>query len=63
MRDWITQQYLQGDINDFRAMLASYKSTITIALASANLCITAISPGVLEDYKDTVSDTSSDIDA
>lgn len=36
-RDWITQRYLQGDINDFRTMLATYKSTINIALANANL--------------------------
>lgn len=36
-RDWITQKYLQGDINDFRTMLATYKSTINIALANANL--------------------------
>lgn len=37
VRDWITQKYLQGDINDFRDMLAIYKSTINIALANANL--------------------------
>ena len=37
VRDWITQKYLQGDINDFKAMLATYKSTINIALANANL--------------------------
>lgn len=36
-RDWITQKYLQGDINDFKAMLAGYKSTINIALANANM--------------------------
>ncbi|KAK6844044.1 hypothetical protein PG987_004904 [Apiospora arundinis] len=37
VRDWVTQKYLQGDINDFRAMLAAHKSTINIALANANL--------------------------
>lgn len=37
IRDWITQKYLQGDITDFRTMLASYKSTINIALANANM--------------------------
>ncbi|KAK2000210.1 hypothetical protein LX36DRAFT_709504 [Colletotrichum falcatum] len=37
MRDWITQNYLQGDTNDFRSMLAAHKSTINIALANANL--------------------------
>lgn len=37
VRDWVTQKYLQGDINDFKDMLAGYKSTINIALASANM--------------------------
>lgn len=37
LRDWFSQQYLKGDITDFREMLAGYKSTITIALANANL--------------------------
>ena len=38
-RDWITQKYLQGDITDFRDMLAGYKSTISIALASVNMYV------------------------
>ncbi len=37
VRDWFKQLYLQGDINDFKSMLAVYKSTINIALANANL--------------------------
>ncbi|KAH8701437.1 hypothetical protein GQ44DRAFT_631717 [Phaeosphaeriaceae sp. PMI808] len=61
MRDWITQKYLQGDINDFRTMIAAHKSTINIALANANLRITAVSPEVLEDYKDMISDTTTDL--
>lgn len=36
-RDWVKQKYLQGDINDFKDMLAVYKSTINIALANANM--------------------------
>jgi hypothetical protein len=36
-RDWVTQQFLKGDITDFRAMLAVYKATINVALATANL--------------------------
>ncbi|OBR05610.1 hypothetical protein CH63R_09730 [Colletotrichum higginsianum IMI 349063] len=63
MRDWITQKYLQGDINDFRAMLAAHKSTINIALANANLRIAVISPEVLENYRDMISDTTSDLSA
>ena len=43
IRDWITQKYLQGDIDDFRAMLAGYKSTINIALANANMCAAPVS--------------------
>lgn len=41
-RDWIGQQYLKGDITDFRDMLAGYKSTINIALANANMCGSSI---------------------
>lgn len=37
VRDWIAQKYLQGDINNFKEMLAMYKATIKIALADANL--------------------------
>ncbi|KAK2018049.1 hypothetical protein LZ32DRAFT_654270 [Colletotrichum eremochloae] len=62
VRDWITQKYLQGDINDFRAMLAAHKSTINIALANANLRIAAISPEVLDSYKDMIADTTSDLE-
>lgn len=36
-RDWVTQKYLQGDITDFKDMLAGYKGTINIALANANM--------------------------
>lgn len=36
-RDWATQKYLQGDIDEFKDMLAGYKSTINIALAHANM--------------------------
>lgn len=83
IRDWITQKYLQGDINDFKAMIASYKSTISIALANANMSVSpnpksllspnintymyiyrriaAISPEVLEEYKDMISDTTNDL--
>ena len=37
VRDWLTQKYLQGDINDFKTMLAAHKATINIALAYTNL--------------------------
>lgn len=37
MRDWIRQKYMQGDVTDFRDMLAGYKSTINIAIANVNM--------------------------
>lgn len=37
IRDWVTQKYLQGDVTDFKDMLAGYKSTINIAIANVNM--------------------------
>lgn len=62
LRDWLSQQYLKGDITDFREMLAGYKSTINIALANANLRVVAsITPNALEEYKDLIRDTTNDL--
>jgi hypothetical protein len=36
-RDWAKLKYLGDDIEGFKALLAGYKSTITIALCDANL--------------------------
>lgn len=36
-RDWAKLKYLGDDIDGFKALLANYKSTITIALCDANL--------------------------
>lgn len=36
-RDWLKLRYMGEDITGFKDMLASYKSTISIALAYANL--------------------------
>ncbi|KAI6284164.1 hypothetical protein MCOR27_002919 [Pyricularia oryzae] len=58
LRDWITQRYFQGNINDFRNMLLRYKSTINIALTNANIRFAAITPQILEDYKDLILDTT-----
>ncbi|KAF4952290.1 hypothetical protein FSARC_12678 [Fusarium sarcochroum] len=61
-RDWISQQYLKGDIVDFREMLAGYKSTINIALANANIhLVKSITPDALEEYKDMIRDTRNDL--
>ncbi|UZP43473.1 hypothetical protein NXS19_011285 [Fusarium pseudograminearum] len=61
VRDWIGQQYLKGDIVDFKEMLAGYKSTINIALANANITITAVTRNAIEEYKDMIDDTTSDL--
>ncbi|KAM0435653.1 hypothetical protein ACHAQK_008224 [Fusarium lateritium] len=60
-RDWIGQQYLKGDITDFKEMLAGYKSTINIALANANIRIAAVTRNVIEEYKDLIDDTTADL--
>lgn len=36
-RDWVKQQYHQGDIVAFKDMLANYKATINVALANTNM--------------------------
>ncbi|CZR37693.1 uncharacterized protein FPRO_07116 [Fusarium proliferatum ET1] len=62
LRDWVNQQYLKGDITDIREMLAGYKFTISVALATANIRATAsIPPNVLEEYKDLIRDTTNDL--
>ena len=37
IRDWVTAKYLGGDIDNFKEMLAGYRSTINIALANINM--------------------------
>ncbi|KAF4448935.1 hypothetical protein F53441_7704 [Fusarium austroafricanum] len=46
-RDWIGQQYLKGDITDFREMLAG--------------TITAVTRNVIDEYKDMIDDTTADL--
>ena len=35
--DWVKLRYMKGDINGFKNMLGSYKSTISMALGDANM--------------------------
>ncbi|KAM0232273.1 hypothetical protein ACHAP5_010793 [Fusarium lateritium] len=46
-RDWIGQQYLKGDITDFKEMLAGR--------------IAAVTRNVIEEYKDLIDDTTADL--
>lgn len=41
-RDWLKLRYMGEDISGFKNMLAGYKSTISIALAYANLSVAAL---------------------
>ncbi|KIL84948.1 hypothetical protein FAVG1_11818 [Fusarium avenaceum] len=61
-RDWAKLMYMNGDIASFREMLAGYKSTITIALADANLRSSKVTLEVLNDYKNLISDTKLDLE-
>jgi len=39
VRDWAKMRFMGDDIAGFKDLLARYKSTITIALCGANLCV------------------------
>ncbi|KAF3050781.1 hypothetical protein E8E11_010522 [Didymella keratinophila] len=60
-RDWTRLRYLGDDVTGFKNMLASYKSTITIALCNANLRTSAITTSVLNEYQGKIEDTMSDL--
>jgi hypothetical protein len=61
-RDWAKLMYMNGDIVSFKELLAGYKSTITIALADANLRSSKVTLEVLNDYKDLICDTKLDLE-
>ncbi|KAJ5769000.1 hypothetical protein N7520_003559 [Penicillium odoratum] len=61
-RDWLRMRYMGEDITGFKDMLASYKSTISLALAYANLRTTKTTRGVLEEYKELIENTKCDLE-
>ncbi|KAL4900142.1 hypothetical protein BDW74DRAFT_104538 [Aspergillus multicolor] len=61
-RDWLKIRYMGDDISGFKNMLAGYKSTITIALAYANLRTTKITKHVIEEYKELIQNTQCDLE-
>ncbi|KAF4952292.1 hypothetical protein FSARC_12680 [Fusarium sarcochroum] len=61
-RDWAKLTYMNGDIVSFKELLAGYKSTITIALADANLRSSKVTLEVLNDYKGLICDTKLDLE-
>ncbi|KAE8136801.1 hypothetical protein BDV38DRAFT_283738 [Aspergillus pseudotamarii] len=61
-RDWFKIRYMGEDISGFKDMLAGYKSTVTIALAYANLRTIKITEGVLKEYKELIQNTQCDLE-
>ncbi|KAL0930155.1 uncharacterized protein CTRU02_214975 [Colletotrichum truncatum] len=61
-RDWVKIRYMEGDITGFTSMLAGYKSTISIALGNANLRSATVSLKILNEYKDTISSTTQELE-
>ncbi|KAJ5803184.1 uncharacterized protein N7503_005634 [Penicillium pulvis] len=62
-RDWVKLRYMGEDISGFKNMLAGYKSTISIALAYANLRTTKTTRLVLEEYKELIENTKYDLES
>ncbi|KAJ6005657.1 hypothetical protein N7451_003601 [Penicillium sp. IBT 35674x] len=62
-RDWVKLRYMGEDISGFKNMLAGYKSTISIALAYANLRTTKTTRLVLEEYKELIENTKCDLES
>ncbi|KAL4806629.1 hypothetical protein BDV18DRAFT_159799 [Aspergillus unguis] len=60
-RDWLKIRYMRNDISGFRDMLAGYKSTISIALASVNLRTTKTTKHVVDEYKELIQNTQCDL--
>ncbi|KAL2128248.1 hypothetical protein VTI74DRAFT_9451 [Chaetomium olivicolor] len=61
-RDWAKLKYMGEGIDEFRRMLAGYKSTINIALADANLRQSSVTTESLEAYKVMIKDATADLE-
>ncbi|RYO89146.1 hypothetical protein DL764_008618 [Monosporascus ibericus] len=61
-RDWAKLKYMGDGIDEFRRMLAGYKSTINIALADANLRQSSVTAERLEAYKVMIKNASADLE-
>ncbi|KAJ5647174.1 hypothetical protein N7490_003546 [Penicillium lividum] len=55
-------RYMGEDITGFKDMLASYKSTVSLALAYTNLRTTKTIRGILEEYKELIENTKCDLE-
>ncbi|KAK5077838.1 hypothetical protein LTR64_003761 [Lithohypha guttulata] len=62
VRAWAKLQLKGGDIDNFRKLIGSYKATLTIALADANLRTVKVTKQLLEKYSEMTQDTTSDLE-
>ncbi|KAH8799707.1 hypothetical protein F5884DRAFT_114522 [Xylogone sp. PMI_703] len=62
-RDWAKLRYMGDNVDSFRQLLSGYKTTISIALADANLRKSAITPEGLEIYRGMLRDATDDLEA
>ncbi|KAL4887803.1 hypothetical protein BDV59DRAFT_206639 [Aspergillus ambiguus] len=60
-RDWAKLQYRGESIADLRTTLAGYKATINIALGAATFRQATVTAGVLDEYKQLIEETKSDL--
>ncbi|GAQ12182.1 hypothetical protein ALT_9503 [Aspergillus lentulus] len=59
--EWARLQYMGGNISNLKATLSGYKATISIALGGATFRQTAVTSNVLEEYKQMIAETTSDL--
>ncbi|KAM9873931.1 nwd1 protein [Verticillium dahliae] len=62
VRDWARLRYMDNDLRGFTEMLAGYKSSISVALADANLRSSTVPRKVLNEYKDMIRTTTLDLE-
>lgn len=60
-RDWAKLQYLGSDIVEFKNMLAGHKATISVAIGDINLRTAAVSASAVQEFKDMLKDTKTDL--
>lgn len=61
IRDWAKLRYMGEDVVGFQTMISGYKSTITIALAYANMNLTKTTKNVIDEYNELIEDTKCDL--
>ncbi|KAJ5512164.1 hypothetical protein N7463_001716 [Penicillium fimorum] len=61
IRDWAKLRYMGEDVVGFQTMISGYKSTITIALAYANMNLIKTTKNVIDEYNELIEDTKCDL--